>query len=158
MIQLLSNFSAHEVLMFIVMLAIAFKSVVDFIDWLKGKINTHDDKTQEEYNSSQKDEEWRQKVETQMNEFSKTLSYLTTTVDLLKASDKDAIKSYITEKHHFFCYQKKWIDDYTLDCLERRYQHYVEENGNSFIKSLMAELRELPKEPPLDDSEEDEGT
>ena len=131
MLQLLSNFSASQILIFIVMLAIAIKSVVDFIDWVKGKINTHDDKTQEKYTSSKQEEEWHKIVEAQMNEFSKTLSQITDKVDLLTASDRDAIKSHITREHHYFCYQKGWIDDYSLDCLERRYQHYVEENGNS---------------------------
>ena len=63
-------------------------------------------------------------------------------------SEKDDIKAYITEKHHFFCYEKKWIDDHSLDCLERKNKHYKDEGGNSFIDGLMAEIRALPKQPP----------
>ena len=44
-------------------------------------------------------------------------------------SDKDAIKAFITREHHYFCYQKKWIDDYSLDCIEKRYEHYKEEEA-----------------------------
>ena len=69
-------------------------------------------------------------------------------IDMLIESDKDDIKAYITSKHHHFCYEQKWIDDFSLDCLERRYAHYTEEGGNSFIKSFMEELRSLPKSPP----------
>ena len=67
---------------------------------------------------------------------------------MLIHSDKDAIKSYITRQHHYFCYDKRWIDDFSLDCIERRYQHYTEEGGNSFIAGFIEELRSLPKEPP----------
>ena len=44
-----------------------------------------------------------------------------------------------------FCYEKRQIDDYSLDCLEKRYTHYVEEGGNSFIHDLMEDIRALPK-------------
>jgi hypothetical protein len=71
-------------------------------------------------------------------------------VNILMDSDKDDIKAWITKEHHYFCYQKGWIDDYSLDCLERRYAHYKEENGNSFIKDLVEEVRNLPKQPPKD--------
>ncbi len=56
-------------------------------------------------------------TDTVLNELSKK-------IDMLVDSDKDAIKSYITKEHHYFCYQVGWIDDFSLDCLEKRYQHY----------------------------------
>ena len=39
-------------------------------------------------------------------------------------------------------------DDYTMDVLEKRYVHYKDEGGNSYAAHLMADLRELPKNPP----------
>jgi hypothetical protein len=72
---------------------------------------------------------------------------LSAKIDMLIDSDKDDIKSYITREHHYFCYQKGWIDDFSLDCCERRYQHYSDEGGNSFIENFMEELRALPKQP-----------
>jgi hypothetical protein len=39
----------------------------------------------------------------------------------LTKSDRDAIKAYITKEHHHFCYEAGWIDDYNLDCIERRF-------------------------------------
>jgi hypothetical protein len=63
-------------------------------------------------------------------------------------SDKDDIKAFITDKHHYFCYERKWIDDYSMDCIERRYSHYKDEGGNSFIATLMDELKALPKQSP----------
>jgi hypothetical protein len=42
----------------------------------------------------------------------------------------------------------KWIDDFSLNCLEKRYEHYLAEKGNSFVHNLMDDLRALPKKPP----------
>lgn len=78
-------------------------------------------------------------------ELIKKIDETKTTIGVLLASDKDDIKSWITEKHHYFCYEKKVIDDYSLDCIEKRYQHYLDEGGNSYIATLMNEIRALPK-------------
>ena len=86
----------------------------------------------------------------QQEKTSKQLESICNKIDMLISSDKDNIKSYITKEHHIFVYQKGWIDDYSLDCIERRFQHYKDEGGNSFVEDLMNELRELPKRPPQD--------
>lgn len=151
MLELLSKFSVEQILVFLVLLAIAIKSIVEFIDWVKGRLNKHDDKTQKTIDYHRETKEWRKSVEGDIENFVDCLNKITSKVDLLMASDKDAIKAYITREHHYFCYQKGWIDDYSLDCLERRYQHYVDENGNSFIKQLMEEVRELPRQPKDED-------
>ena len=65
-------------------------------------------------------------------------------VDILIASDKDDIKAWITEKHHYFCYDLGYIDDYNLQCIEARYKHYKEEDGNTFIDGFMGDIRALP--------------
>ena len=78
------------------------------------------------------------------------LESLMNKINLLIASDRDDIKSWITEKHHYYCYSQEWIDDYSLDCIEKRFKHYQDENGNSFVENLMNELRTLPKHPPID--------
>lgn len=41
-----------------------------------------------------------------------------------------------------------WIDDYSMECLERRFLIYQHEHGNSFVEGLMDEIRALPKQPP----------
>ncbi len=89
-------------------------------------------------------------------ELIKKIDETKTTISVLLASDKDDIKSWITEKHHYFCYEKKVIDDYSLDCIEKRYQHYLDEGGNSYVATLMNEIRRLPKVSMLRDSEKEE--
>ena len=75
----------------------------------------------------------------------KQFDALQKSIEMLIESDKDDIKSWLVEKHHYFCYEKGYIDDYSLDCMERRYRHYADEGGNSYAATLMAEVRALPK-------------
>ena len=69
-------------------------------------------------------------------------------IAMLIESDKESIKAYVTERHHFFVYEHGWIDDYSMECLERRFLIYQHEHGNSFVEGLMDEIRALPKQPP----------
>lgn len=155
MLDLFSNYSFGEIISFIVIFAIATKSFISFWDWASDRIRKFMNKTSQkekdrkileekiEYNE-QRILEVAQKQE----EMKKDINNLIECINILIQSDKDAIKSYITKEHHYYCYQQKWIDDYTLDCIEKRYKHYRDEGGNSFIGELMEELRDLPKQPP----------
>ena len=77
-------------------------------------------------------------------EIKDSLSKLNTNISLLLESNRDIIKTTLTEKHHYYCYNKKWIDDYSLECCEKLFQHYKQEGGNSFIEHFMEDLRSLP--------------
>ena len=65
-------------------------------------------------------------------------------VNLLITSDKDDIRAWITDKYHYFI-QLGHIDDFTLDCLERRFKSYKQEGGNTYVDGMMEELRRLPR-------------
>ena len=69
-------------------------------------------------------------------------------IEMLIESDKEDIKAFITLQHHKFVYEQEWIDDYSMECLEKRFAIYEREHGNSFVLGLMNELRALPKRPP----------
>ena len=88
------------------------------------------------------------KLREQISGVASQVSNLTDKINLLVESDKDDIKAFITREYHYFCEQKGWIDDYSMDCIEKRYGHYIEERGNSFVKQLMEQLRALPRKPP----------
>lgn len=155
MTTLLENYSLSEIFMFTVFLAIAIKSLVTFFDWAYSQLQKFFNK---EYKrtSEKKDLEKRLQhgswimttLQTNQDITDQSLKELSAKIDMLIDSDKDAIKSYITSKHHYFCYQVGWIDDFSLDCLEKRYLHYAKEGGNSFIEGFMNDLRNLPKKPP----------
>lgn len=155
MLDLLQHYSISEIFLFIILLALAFKGVVTFFEWLQEHIkkafNIKIGKISEKERVDKKIEDG----EIFMNELrehqkinDETLKSLSKKIDVLVQSDKDDIKAYITKEHHKFCYDKGWIDDFSLDCLEKRFKHYADEGGNSFICGFMEELRALPKRPP----------
>lgn len=166
MVELLSKYSVNEILIFMVLLAVAFKTVSSFLDWAREKrraLTIKEMKPEELSKSIEKEiqrrEEQLQELEAkrakdnaelreQISEVAKHVNNVTTKIDLLIDSDKDDIKAFITREYHYFCEQKGWIDDYSLDCIEKRYGHYVEEKGNSFISGLMEKIRNLPHTPP----------
>lgn len=145
LIELLSTYSIGEILIFIVLLALAFKGVIDFYDWAKkkiqGVIDTHTGEEIEQTTIKDNIDELFKMQKAQKESIDK----LTESVNLLIQSDKDDIKAWITEKHHYYCYQLKYIDDFSLDCIEKRYAHYKKEGGNSFVEDLMRDLRSLRK-------------
>ena len=155
MLDLLSNYTVSEIIVFLVLLALAVKGVVSYGDWgmnrLRKIFNKETEREKEKREIEEHFTKQDEKIENLRENLQKnieTLDQILNKIDLLMDSDKDSIKSYITEKHHYFVYENKWIDDYSLDCLERRYKHYVNEGGNSFVLDLMEDLRDLPKQSP----------
>ena len=151
LIDLLTQFTPWQIILFIILLAVAIKEVSDFVDWFKQNVNKRDESLKTDYEVKQENEERLDRLETNMNKLTENVDNMTGKIDVLITSDRDAIKAFITKEHHHFCYEKGWIDDYSLDCLEHRFQHYQEEHGNSFIENLMNELRALPKTEPKDE-------
>lgn len=154
--DLVGTYSVQEVLLFIVTFALAIKGFVSFWDWgyarLKQVFKKESDQEQEIDSIQKHFDEHLKDYEIMQNNQNETLRVLTEKINLLIDSDKDSIKSFITERYHHF-YEEGWIDDYSMDCIERRYKHYTDEGGNSFIHDLMEELRALPKRPPHEDDE-----
>lgn len=141
LIQLLKQFDITTFLTFIIILALAAKGVIIFFDWVKERLM----KMFNKQTKKQRQIEQLQQQEKSIKELKNDMESIQSKMNLLIESDKDDIKAWITEKHHFYCYQQKYIDDYTLDCLEKRFSHYEVEGGNSFVHNLMEELRALPK-------------
>lgn len=150
MAELLATFTVPQIILFIVLLAVAFKKIADFLDWLGSKIKKRDVKNQEALAKEKEKEERLAKTEEIVAQMATEMSSMSKKIDILMESDKDDIKAWITQQHHYYCYTKEWIDDFTLDTIEKRYSHYLEEDGNSFVGDLMRDLRALPKRP-MDD-------
>lgn len=155
MIKLLETYSIQEIFLFLAFFLLALKEFLTTFDWFK---NRSSKRYEQEHQSSQLKEDFQKnlekeekainKLESNQESLLKTVNSLSEKVDALIDSDRDDIKSFLVREHHYFCYQKKWIDDYSLDCCEKRYKHYVQEGGNSFVHDLMEEIRDLPKMPP----------
>lgn len=156
--ELLLDYSVSEILVFIVILAFAVKELVTFIDWGSERLRKVYDNNYKSIQEKQKMEDdidnlnkfyaEKQKVDDTFAKIDKTFEKINKQIDMLIESDKEDIKSYIVKEHHFFVYTQGWIDDYSLECLERRFAVYRQEHGNSFVEGLMNEIRELPKQPP----------
>lgn len=135
--KLFTNYSISEIFIFLIIICLSIKELITFIDWLKGQSKKIVDKN--------KEKERVDKIEKQQQENIEQLKDIMKSIKILIDSDKDDIKSWITDKHHYFCYEQKYIDDYSLDCIEKRYAHYIDEGGNHFIHQLMDEIRALPR-------------
>lgn len=155
MLDLLQHYSISEIFLFIILLALAFKGIVTFFEWLQERIkkafNIKFGKISEKERMNKRIENgeiFMNELREHQKQNDETLQGLSKKIDMLVESDRDDIKAYITKEHHKFCYDKGWIDDFSLDCLEKRFKHYADEGGNSFICGFMQELRALPKRPP----------
>lgn len=55
------------------------------------------------------------------------------------------VRDKLIELHHRYVYEYGMIDDAGLDSMERTYVQYKAAGGNSFIETLMEEVRDLPR-------------
>lgn len=144
MAQLINNYSLQEILIFLIVLALGVKGFFTFWDWAVDRLRKIFRKENEQDSEKAKIDI----LSDNQKKLIEDMKDLTKKIDMLVESDKADIKAYITEKHHHFVYDKKWIDNYSLESLEKRYDHYQKEGGNSFVGGLMSEIRQLPKVPP----------
>lgn len=153
MIQLLQHYTLPDIIIFTVFLALAVKSLFSFFDWVQQRIKKSFNKEHNKLNNKdqlqrrlQHGSQLMAKLQTNQESTDSVLKDLNEKINVLIESDKDNIKYQITKAHHNYCYQKKLIDDFSLNCLEKLYQHYEQQGGNSFIKSFMSDLRALPRQ------------
>lgn len=150
--ELLEQYTITDILIFLFLFATGLKAILMLWDWFVDRLRKFFNK---EVKVQQDKDELKEQVQQSISridavaqkqdELVTQLKSLQETVTLLVHSDKDDIKSWITKEHHFFCYEQKYIDDYSLDCIEKRFTHYKAEGGNSFVEDLMRDLRALPK-------------
>lgn len=118
---------------------------------LNGKI---DNLTLMAEETKQKDRDQDSMIETKMNELNTTMSEFRKDInankdqlDVLIASDKESIKSFIVSCY----YQAKsdgYVNSHLMQIIEERYETYKRENGNSYVSGLMNELRAFPHTAP----------
>lgn len=155
MLELVQNYTMSEILAFLITFALAIKGLVTFYDWSVERLKRIFKKETDQENiidTIQRrlncfDEALKQ-LSDEQKQTNEVISDLTNKMNMLVESDMDDIKSFITKVMMLFRYKQKWVDDYSLNCIERRFKHYINEGGNSFIADLMEEIRDLPKRPP----------
>jgi hypothetical protein len=157
--NLIETYSLTEIVVFVILFALALKELLSTIDWFKArfksvydkdnKIREEHEKIEDEIEDLNKFYDEKKKVDDGFEAINKAIDLINDKIAMLIDSDKESIKAYITDRHHHFVYDQAWIDDYSMDCLEKRFAIYEKEHGNSFAADLMSELRGLPKRPYL---------
>ena len=153
--EFLSEYSFAEFLVFALIFILAIKEGINFIDWIKTRFSKATNKVLQEKKEHDKIEEEIEDLNSEKEVFDQEFKdadnrfkKIEDSIEMLIESDKEDIKAFITLQHHKFVYEQEWIDDYSMECLEKRFAIYEKEHGNSFVLGLMNELRALPKRPP----------
>lgn len=138
MSDLLTTFDLKTILLVVVFLAIAAREGMELYHYFHQKI----------YGKYQKEDNAKDTI----NDMQATLQIvldrvkqISEKIDLLQESDRDSIKSWIVMLYHKYKDDDTELDSMQMDLLERRYKHYKEEGGNSYIDELMEELRSIYK-------------
>ena len=165
MIELLSTLSLSQILLYAILILFAVKEGLSLKDFFKQRADAHYNKSNNEKKQIDEILEEIKSLKDNMDENKKTYRELLqhieelqqewliqaeerkTSIKLLIKSDRDAIKSFIVKEHHYFM-EQGWIDDFSLDIIERRFATYQEEGGNSYACDLVKDLRDLPNRPP----------
>ena len=135
-LELLASYSLGQVLVFIVVFALALKEFFNVFDFFKAKAKLWLTGEQE-----------KEKNSVSLQELAEKIDKITTRLELLTESDKDDIRSWIVEKRNYYkAHPEEKIDNFIMDTIEKRYQHYKDEGGNSYITDMMEELRKMAKE------------
>lgn len=137
---LLGKYGIGEIIIIVILFALAVKEVITLIDWFKNRGKT---KFKEEEAFADQDEQIKLIREAQKAQ-REEIRDIKNQVEMLITANKNDIKAWIIEKYHQVMKQG-WVNDYDLDLLERRYLDYKQAGGNSYVEDLMEDIRKLPK-------------
>ena len=136
MLELLAGYSLGQILIFIVIFALALKEFFNVFDFFKAKAKLWLTGEQE-----------KEKNSISLQQLAEKMDKITERLELLTESDKDDIRGWIVEKRNYYvAHPEEKIDNFIMDTIEKRYQHYRDEGGNSYISNMMEELRKMAKE------------
>ena len=152
--ELLEQCTIPQIIAFIIGLVAMIKGAWDTIEYFKDKyrrkfnkdydVKIKETKLENFYNKTQQRHE---EVMAKIDKVSDSVDTLSKRIDKLTESDMHDIKQFIVKEYHYFTEQKGQIDDYSLDTILLRYADYKNEGGNSYIETLIDELKKLPKHP-----------
>ena len=171
---LLTEYSFPAIIIIIFLLLVAFKFVSDLIEWLYNKAKgffkkqTDEEKKEEKLEGYFKDtndhfEKINKRFDDTDEQILEIRKFQENTAERLKFIEErqqENTRSFLIDAHHKFCYEYKAIDDINLQSVERRYSYYKHAGGDTFIDSLIEDIRELPKvnlDHHLISAEEEEG-
>ena len=150
--QLFAQYSIESILLLLIMLGVSVKFIGELCEYFYNKMKKYfaDEASQTKENESlsesirqidSKVTAVKDSIEKQQEIIAMLQEQSQLTVERMQENER----SYIIDKHHYFCYEVGMIDDMNLQSLERRYVYYKAQGGNSFIDGLMREIRALPR-------------
>ena len=150
--QLLSQYSIETLIILIALLGFSIKAMSELWEWFYNKFKEHFSfRTQRDQDHQQLIEEIKElssdikATKAEVHQLENNMSQFSDQMKITTERLQENARNYIIDKHHYFCYQVKTIDDLSLQSLERRFLYYKAAGGNSFIDGLMEEIRELPR-------------
>lgn len=139
MSELLTKFDITTIILVLFMTAFAIREVFELYHYFHDKIYGKYEKQDNEKDTIDNLSATLASVLQQVKDIDKK-------INLLQESDKDAIKSWIVGLYHKYKENPKELEAMQMDLLERRYGHYKDQGGNSYIDQLMEDLRTIYKE------------
>lgn len=89
-------------------------------------------------------------IDNTLNDMGKRMQAAETRLDDLTKSDMHDIKCWIVDQYQKFYVEQGWIDAFHAETIDRRYEDYLKEGGNSYIETLIDRLHTLPMDPPAE--------
>ena len=152
-IDFFQKYTVEDIIIAVIVIVSVAKTIGSFVDWIKGKINQgkeqavyQNEEMQMNLNNFASCKHNIEKIVQQMEKLTEKVDTIDEAVKDLTESDKEDIKAYITNRYRYFVKEVGYIDEFALDCIEKRYIRYKKEGGNSFIDELMSRIRTLPRE------------
>lgn len=139
MSELLTKFDITTIILVLFMTAFAIREVFELYHYFNDKI----------YGRYEKQDNTKDTIDNLSATLASVLQQvkdIDKKINLLQESDKDAIKSWIVGLYHKYKENPKEFGAMQMDLLERRYGHYKDQGGNSYIDQLMEDLRTIYKE------------
>ena len=154
--DLLTSYSIEELIIVFFMAAVALKEAIELFRYFYNLIAKRSKKQLTERSEIDRVMEKLAEFEQVVVDFRIRQQEYLEKINVLIGSDREDIKSFIVSEHHYYVHNQKWIDDYSMDVLEKRFSYYQQEGGNSYAEKLMNEIRALPNIPPVNEQKQKE--
>ena len=134
--NLLNTFDLKTIILVLFLFAVGARELIQLYRYFRMRIYGRFETQDNEKETMDNMEKSMQSVLMELKDIDKKLT-------LLQVSNRDSIKSWILMSYQKYKENNAQLDSMQMDLLERRYQHYKEQGGNSYIDEIMEELRSI---------------
>ena len=120
-------------------------SISDKLDSLGTQISSVENRLEKAENSIRSLENNICSLEKKVHDLNTQSAETEKSLQLVQERLQNQARDRLIELHHKYMYDYKTIDDLGLQSMERTYLYYKAAGGNTFIDTLMDEVRELPR-------------